>query len=259
MKNDNTITNAAREAGQTKLPNYRIYDGTGGGVTEDIYAESLEDAIEAGRDWIEAGDWERDEMETPLECCVREIVRVPDLRSIEALPGVWGAGVAPDAPQIIIVTVDNDALSTLIASVSLPGTITQTIQDNDGSTILHLDYPNPVPQMIDEAATLAGDCHDCSGVCPAKDAPECRDEEEHDWQSPYSLVGGCESNPGVCGSGHGRTKCTEVCAHCGLYRTIDYGASNPSNGERATRVSYEDADEKSEAWAAEQRGEGGVE
>lgn len=38
-------------------PNYRIYDRTGGGVTEDIYAETLEEAIEAGREWIEDGDW----------------------------------------------------------------------------------------------------------------------------------------------------------------------------------------------------------
>lgn len=37
--------------------NYRIYDRTGGGVTEDIYAETLEDAITAGREWIEEGDW----------------------------------------------------------------------------------------------------------------------------------------------------------------------------------------------------------
>lgn len=38
-------------------PNYRIYDRTGGCATEDIYAESLEDAIRQGREWIEAGDW----------------------------------------------------------------------------------------------------------------------------------------------------------------------------------------------------------
>lgn len=37
--------------------NYRIYDGTGGGATEDIHAVDLDDAIEQGREWIENGDW----------------------------------------------------------------------------------------------------------------------------------------------------------------------------------------------------------
>jgi hypothetical protein len=65
-------------------PNYRIYDRTGGGVTHDIFAESLDDAIEQGRAWIEDGDWsgrddsdERDEKKyrkIELACCVREIV-----------------------------------------------------------------------------------------------------------------------------------------------------------------------------------------
>jgi hypothetical protein len=67
-------------------PNYRIYDRTGGGTTEDIYAESLADAIEQGREWIEDGDWsgvgaenadengETTYRTIELECCVREIV-----------------------------------------------------------------------------------------------------------------------------------------------------------------------------------------
>lgn len=41
----------------TQAPNYRIYDRTGGDVTNDIYAEDLAAAISAGRAWIEAGSW----------------------------------------------------------------------------------------------------------------------------------------------------------------------------------------------------------
>jgi hypothetical protein len=63
--------------------NYRIYDLTGGGVTHDIHADSLEDAIEQGREWIEDGDWSGDEQQgvyrtIALDCCVRKIVRYDD-------------------------------------------------------------------------------------------------------------------------------------------------------------------------------------
>jgi len=72
---------------ESKIPNYRIYDRTGGGVTEDIHAASLDDAIEQGREWIEAGDWSGNDEDQDggktyrtitLDCCVREIVRYDD-------------------------------------------------------------------------------------------------------------------------------------------------------------------------------------
>lgn len=176
MKTENNIA----------LANYRIYDQTGSGVTEDIHASSLEDAIRQGREWIEAGDWEQGECEETLECAVAEIIR-----------------------------------------------------DEDGD--------------IDEDATWSADRHDCSGTLPAKDAPECLDgdPDSHDWQSPYSVVGGIKENPGVWGSGHGHVKICEVCACCGAYRTTDHGATNSSNGMRTTRTSYELADDKSRAWLIE--------
>lgn len=75
-------------ATQENQLNYRIYDRTGGGVTEDVYAASLEDAIEQGREWIEDGDWsgcgdnDEDGGKTcrtfRLDCVVREIVRYPE-------------------------------------------------------------------------------------------------------------------------------------------------------------------------------------
>ena len=76
-------------ANQETQPNYRIYDRTGGGVTQDIYATSLEDAIEQGREWIEDGDWSgcsndnndgdgKTYRTIELDCVVREIVRYPE-------------------------------------------------------------------------------------------------------------------------------------------------------------------------------------
>lgn len=65
----------------TNIPNYRIYDRTGGGSTEDIYVESLEAAIEAGKEWIEDGDWSSESgtyRTVELDCCVKEIVRDED-------------------------------------------------------------------------------------------------------------------------------------------------------------------------------------
>lgn len=52
--------------------NFRLFDRTGGGVNEDIYAESMEAAIEAGREWIEAGEW--GDYQGPLECEVGPII-----------------------------------------------------------------------------------------------------------------------------------------------------------------------------------------
>lgn len=83
-------------------------------------------------------------------------------------------------------------------------------------------------------------------------APDCADGEEHDWQSPLSLVGGCKENPGVHGSGGG-VIITEVCRHCGCKRVTDTWAQNPSNGEQGLEsVEYEEhaftAEELAEAF-----------
>lgn len=83
-------------------------------------------------------------------------------------------------------------------------------------------------------------------------APDCADECEHDWQTPYTVVGGVRENPGVWGSGHGQVRCTSVCSHCGTYVTIDYGATDRSNGSQMTSTSYREPDELSLAWIAEQ-------
>jgi hypothetical protein len=79
--------------------------------------------------------------------------------------------------------------------------------------------------------------------------PECTDDE-HDWQAPYSVLGGIRENPGVWGHGGG-VIIREVCAHCGAYRETDTWAQDPSTGAQGLRsVRYEPADDASLAWIA---------
>jgi hypothetical protein len=81
------------------------------------------------------------------------------------------------------------------------------------------------------------------------DEPACVRGHEHDWQSPYEIVGGLRENPGVQGHGGGVIY-REICAHCGRYRTTDTWAPDPDGGEQGKRqVRYGAPDEASLAWA----------
>lgn len=68
--------------------------------------------------------------------------------------------------------------------------------------------------------------------------PECTDGE-HDWQSPYEIVGGCKENPGVWGHGGG-VRIHECCMKCGCERVTDTWAQDMNTGEQGLEsVSYE--------------------
>lgn len=78
--------------------------------------------------------------------------------------------------------------------------------------------------------------------------PDCEQGHDHDWRSPYSLLGGLRENPGVWGHGGG-VVITECCAHCGTYRITDTWAQNPETGEQGLRsVNYRESDDDSLAW-----------
>lgn len=69
--------------------------------------------------------------------------------------------------------------------------------------------------------------------------PACS-KEEHEYQSPHELLGGCKENPGVWGSGGG-VLIKEVCMHCGTVRKTDTWAQDPADGEQGLEsVSYLD-------------------
>lgn len=69
---------------------------------------------------------------------------------------------------------------------------------------------------------------------------DCEDDtNDHDWRSPYAIVGGCKQNPGVHGKGGG-VLIEEVCMICGCSRLTDTWATDRSNGRQGlTSVSYE--------------------
>lgn len=80
------------------------------------------------------------------------------------------------------------------------------------------------------------------------DAPDCEGDHEHDWRSPYSVVGGIEENPGVWGSGGG-VKIKQACSHCGTYRWSNSWAHDPETGEQGLdSVRYEAPDSTSIEW-----------
>jgi len=81
-------------------------------------------------------------------------------------------------------------------------------------------------------------------------APACARGRDHQWRSPYSVLGGIAENPGVWGKGGG-VIIREVCAHCACYRVTDTWAQDRSTGEQGlTEVSYEEADDASLAWVS---------
>lgn len=100
--------------------------------------------------------------------------------------------------------------------------------------------------------TLTGD-KDSHEVIFAAREPKCS-EPEHDWRSPWSVLGGLRENPGVVGGPNGGVTVREVCAHCGIYREFVSRATNPSNGTTYEATNYADADEDSLAWVNRRKG-----
>lgn len=175
---DCAITWLSSEADEAKpRPNYRIYDRTGGGVTHDIYAETLEAAIEAGREWIENGDWSGGDHKDgktyktiKLECEVGPIVYRPDTAPLDkALIEYY---VESDDAGIYTIVEGNNAddvtkLRDRVQRAGL-GDLVEAPKDGirheaDDVIVLRLVPATGYPEAIDEDATTKADTHDCSG------------------------------------------------------------------------------------------------
>lgn len=241
-----------------RRPNYRIYDRTGGGVRRDIHAFDLDDAIAQGREWIEEGDWsaesgdggERVYRTITLDCCVREIVYAPDLSSLEALPAVYDVTIGHDGA--LVIEVDGGTLDTLIpaldAMVALTG---QSTPAADGTVVLLARLRTPLPQIIDEDATDAGQSYDCSGTysdtlpdCESPHSAEGTDSDGHCWVSTTEMGNdfGCSSHGGTAMSFY------SVCKNCGQRKTESRPGSQRNSDEPLETITISDRDEASEEW-----------
>lgn len=77
--------------------------------------------------------------------------------------------------------------------------------------------------------------------------PWCN-RSSHDWDSPHTLLGGCEKNPGVFGNGGG-VIIKEVCDHCGAYRVKNTWAQRPDNSAEGMKsIKYLKPDKASIDW-----------
>ncbi len=194
-------------------PNYRIYDLTGSQVTHDIHADSLDEALESAREWMADGDWGEITSTIWLDYGVSPVIYHP----------------APHDPARLLPgqMVDEDG-----DIINPDGTVAAWHEDSG---------------TINERAMSDAMTQRTLKLHPA--APDCAEGHEHDWQSPYEIVGGIRDNPGVWGHGGGVIY-REVCAHCGAYKITDTWATRPDNGVQGlTSVCYEPATPDSVAWA----------
>lgn len=256
-----------------KEPNYRIYDRTGGGATQDIYAPSLDDAIQQGREWIEAGDWSSEDgvirLGVDLRAEVRPIVRTSYYIDVSC------TGCAADRrgpySSIVEARAAAKAIRELIEECDVEERYyADTLRDeNPNADVSHVesyatgggdcDYTSiysvtgpDVDGPIDDDATREQDAYDCSGS-HSDEEPECEvgggdDDGGHDWRAPHSLVGGLRDNPGVWATGGTATSSKTVCARCGCYRIEVDAGSQRNDGEPEATVEYQPADADSEAW-----------
>lgn len=173
---------------------------------------------------------------------------------------VWvDVAVAPSKPLLVEYY---DAQAKLIGKVTLTDTTAEDFEPWDKKLVDPDEvYPRPdgwlgdwtndivathvliIPEIHPQKITVA--------IGPAE--PECKNDGEHDWQSPYELLGWLKDNPGVFGHGGGVIY-TEVCAKCGRYRITDTWAQRRDTGEQGLHtVEYRDADDRSRAWIESQR------
>jgi hypothetical protein len=94
-----------------------------------------------------------------------------------------------------------------------------------------------------------GDPIDCETIVGTpEEEPDCEDDHDHDWCSPYQVVGGIESNPGVWAGNGTEIRTAEVCRHCGAYRDTRSESTPGQYPRYPERVMYREANEASLAW-----------
>jgi hypothetical protein len=173
-----------------------------GGSEETIEAGSLAEAAKKAKAWVLEGSWDTE----TGPCYI--VVRIWEVSSCEH-------------PKV-----DADECADCGAKCS--HAVDQDDQCYDTDCALH-SGDDLTARACDEQITV---------VVPMP-KPPCAPGEDHDWQSPYDIVGGCKENPGVWGHGGG-VVINECCIHCGARKRTDTWAQSPVTGEQGIEeVTYE--------------------
>jgi len=256
-----------------RRPNYRIYDGTGSGMTEDIIAESDDEATEKGREWIEDGDWGGDDdaradrdsgtigvaSTIELECSVGPLIYAPreecailekthptlaqyefrveeqDDGSLRLVSYISSEDYSVDAARIRDEVMKN-AADGLVAAVEI--------------STYHAMFLTPGPAWpleVDENATRRAGTWDCSGRYESN-APDCPISEG------WNFVGTDTAGMDEFGCrGHGGTAITsyEVCRNTGIYRDTYDPGSQRNPGQPLSVATYRSRDAASEKYVIE--------
>jgi hypothetical protein len=175
------------------------YKCTDSNSNEEIEIEA-DTAREAAQDYVDGGSWGEVESTIWVNVYVREVIECDHARVTD--------GTCEECDE----------------------TCSQDDEDEDACS----DTECPIHGEVE----ILGD-RERIKVAVDPDEPKCGEGGEHDWQSPYDLVGGCKSNPGVWGHGGG-VVINEACVRCGCKRVTDTWAQDGETGEQGLRgVSYE--------------------
>jgi hypothetical protein len=239
----------------SNLPNYRIYDRTGSGVTHDIYAETIDDAIEAGREWIAEGDWGSDEDQDgnpvyrtiKLECCLSEIVRYPDLtaQAVALLPECRGVDHARKlmlAREACSVSATATAEQIEQIEAALPEGMEIDTEEGDDFITVTLSWESP--DTINEDATAAGQSYDCSGEY-SDELPECAAGGGECEVVSVTEMGDEFGTWSTGGTGYTHYG---VCERCGCYHVEHNPGWQRNPDEPIKTINIKPRDEKSEVW-----------
>lgn len=199
---------------------------------------SADSAREAAQEYVDGGDWgDADGTTTYIDVYVDLIPDATDLPVTSY--GDWKSD--PDTAHGLVAQVDADELQDVLAKCEALGLDVSDSNMEDENGGLYVWVAPGERQRI--TITIEPEEPECSG-------------DDHDWKTPFSVLGGIRENPGVWGNGGG-VIAREVCAHCGVYRETNTWAQRRDTGEQGlTEVRYEAADEASTQWV-ESLGQGG--
>ena len=82
--------------------------------------------------------------------------------------------------------------------------------------------------------------------------PSCIEENKHDWDNPYDVVGGCKENPGCWSSGGMSITTKYCCTLCGSYKISKFKGINGDPHRPEVSIVYESSDYISQRWINEQ-------